>query len=817
MIKTIFIKAKSVRLYTIILLTTSLFLCAFDAGAQSPLDSRDLSTVRSANISNAQLRRFIEQGKTQGMSADEVIQMARMRGLPASEAETLARRIRELEAERMRQEFDDRTLTEPEEPELDTIVPPDDELDEIGRRIFGARLFRQEQLTFEPSMNVPTPVNYQLGPGDEIVVDIWGEATNVHRLEVSNQGTVTIENLGPIYVHGLSMEDASERIIERLRTLYRGLRPGANQTTFARVHLGQLRSIQVTVMGEVHSPGNYTLSSLATVFNALYNSRGPNNIGSYRSIKVIRGNEVAAELDIYDLLIHGNQANNIRLHDQDIIMVEPYIARVDVQGRVKREGFYEMKEGENISNLIQYAGHFADSAYTKQLRVHRYTSTERRIISVRNEDYPSFELKNGDVVFIDQVLDRFENRVNISGAVWRPGEFELREGMSVYDLIMEAEGLRPDAYSSRAIINRLKDNFDFDLLSFDLERLMSNPEENFIPLRPEDEVIIQTLFDMREEYTVLIEGGVREEGQYPYRDNMTLEDLILKANGFNESASEARIEVFRRIIGEPTPANRGNRLAETFVFEVSRTLSMKETDKQFKLQPFDQVYVRHKPDYHVQQNVIIEGEVMYPGTYTLANRNERISDIIRRAGGLTPEAYPEGATLVRDIGQLERVEVDFISGFGEIDDNVVQEENYVGIDLPRILSRPGSSDDILLREGDVIRIPLELQTIKVSGAVLREVEVRHRDGRGLKYYVNRSGGFADDALKRRAYVVYANGSVEARRNFLFFKTNPTIDPGAEIIIPQKPERDRMDAREFISVMASVASTAAVIVTIITRL
>jgi protein involved in polysaccharide export with SLBB domain len=816
--KSILIKAKSIRLYAIIFLSSLLFLGAFDADAQSPLDVRDLSTVRSANISNAQLRRFIDQGKAQGMSAEEAIQMARLRGLPASEAETLARRIRELEAERMRQDFDDRRLTQTEDPVNDTIAPPDDDLDETDSRIFGARLFRQEQLTFEPSMNVPTPVNYQLGPGDEIVVDIWGEATNVHRLEVSNQGTVTIENLGPIYVHGLSMEEASDRIIEKLRTLYRGLRPGsANQTTFARVHLGQLRSIQVTVMGEVNSPGNYTLSSLATVFNALYNSRGPNNIGSYRSIKVIRGNEVATVLDIYDLLIHGNQGNNIRLHDQDIIMVEPYLARVDVQGRVKREGLYEMKEEENLSNLIQFAGHFADSAYTRQLRIHRYTPTERRIISVRDSDYPTFELRNGDVVFVDQVLDRFENRVNISGAVWRPGEFELREGMSVYDLIVEAEGLRPDAYASRAIINRLKDNFDFDLLSFDLERLMSNPDEYNIPLRPEDEVIIQTLFDMREEFTVLIEGAVREIGEYPFRDNMTLEDLILKANGFRESASEARIEVFRRIIGEPTPVRRGNRLAETFVFEVSRNLSMKETDKQFKLQPFDQVYVRHKPDYHVQQNVTIEGEVMYPGTYTLANRNERISDLIRRAGGLTQEAYPEGATLIRDIGQLERVEVDFISGFGEIMDSNDQQENFVGINLPRILSRPGSVDDIFLREGDVIRVPLELQTIKVSGAVLREVEVRHREGRNLKYYVNRSGGFADDALKRRAYVVYANGSVEARKNFLFFKSNPQIDPGAEIIIPQKPERDRMDAREFISVMASVASTAAVIVTIITRL
>ena len=787
---------------------------------QSPFDARDLSTIRSVTISNAQLMRFIEQGKAQGMSVPEIFQMARQRGLPASESQELIRRVRELEQERERQLLQERTQRDLLETdiEIDTLPSPEDELDEIGRRIFGSRLFRQEGIAFEPSMNVPTPVNYQLGPGDEIVVDIWGEATNLHQLEVSNQGTVSIENLGPIYVHGLTMKEAEERIIEKLRSLYRGLMPGSpNQTTFARIHLGQLRSIQVTVMGEVHAPGNYTLSSLATVFNALYNSRGPNNIGSFRNVMVIRGMETVAELDIYDLLIKGDQSNNIRLHDQDIIKVDPYSTRVDIRGRVKREGLYEMKEEESLADLIGFAGHFADSAYMKQLRIHRFTPTERRLINVRNNQFADFSMQNGDVVFVDQVLDRFENRVNISGAVWRPGEFELKEGMGVYDLIREAEGLRPDAFRSRAIINRLKDNFDFDLVSFDIDKLLTNPEKYDVLLKPEDEVIIQTFFDMREEYNVLIEGAVREAGGYPFRENMTLEDLILKANGFLESATEGRIEIFRRISGNPLSATRENRLAETFVFDVSRNLNIPEADRQFRLQPFDQVYVRHKPDYHIQQNVRIEGEVMFPGTYTLAHRNERISDLINRAGGLTPEAYTEGATLIRDVQQLERVEVELMMGFEEILDVARHEENFVGINLPRILERPGSTDDLFLREGDVIRIPLELQTVRVSGAVLREVEIRYNEGRGLNYYVNRSGGFSDDARRRSAYVIYANGNVDARRSFLFFGSNPSIEPGAEIIIPQKPERDRMDTREFVSVMASVASTAAVIVTIISRL
>ena len=817
MIKTHLRLASSLCLYSLQILFI-LILVTNESAAQSPFDARDLSTLRSVEISNTQLIRFIERGRAQGMTITETFQIARQRGLPASEADDLLKRVREIEQERERQAEAERGRLAPVTAAVDTVIRPDDGLDEIGRRIFGARLFIQEQLTFEPSMHVPTPVNYVLGPGDEIVVDIWGEATNLHRLEVSKEGTVTVENLGPIYLHGLTIEEASERIIERLRSLYRGLRPGSpNQTVFARVHLGELRSIQVTIMGEVRTPGNYTLSSLATVFNALFNARGPNNIGSYRSVKVIRGNEVVADLDLYDLLIKGDQNGNIRLNDQDIIKVDPYVTRVDVRGLVKREGYYEMKDDESILDLIGFAGDFADSAYTRQLRVHRFTPVERRIITVRQEDYPSFAMKNGDVVFVDQLLDRFENRVVISGAVWRPGEFEFTEGMTVSSLIAEAEGLRPDAFKTRAVINRLKDNFDFDIVSFNLDRLIKDPSNYDIALRPEDEVIIRNIFDMRENYSVRIEGAVRQSGEYPYRDNMNLEDLILRANGFQESATEARIEVFRRIIGDPQPLQRGNRLAETFIFDVARDLSMREEDMLFKLMPFDQVFVRRHPDYQEQQNVRIEGQVLYPGTYTLVDRNERISDLLRRAGGLTPEAYSAGATLIRELGQLERVEVELTAGFDEIIDTIQTEENFVGINLPNILARPGTSEDLFLREGDIIRIPLELQTVKVSGAVLREVEIRHQLGRNLRYYVNRSGGFADDALKRRAYVVYPNGNVAARRNFLFISSSPNVEPGSEIIIPQRVDRERMDTREFISIMSSIASTAAIIVTIITRL
>ena len=828
-----FNKKGLIRLFSCFVIIVSLLSVSFSVGAQEGLGGRDISQVRSEDISDQQLKNYVERGRERGYSVQEMMQRATQRGLPSSVANKLLRRIRELEQSRQFEEG--RRPSREREISRDTArkARRAGRLDSVGRRIFGAELFNQDGPVFKPSGNIPTPRNYVLGTGDKIVVDIWGQSTNVHRLNVSKEGTISIENLKPLYVHGLSLKEAEKRIIDKLKNLYRGLRPdSSNQSTFARVHLSDLRSIQVTIMGEVREPGNYTLSSLATVFNALFKARGPNNIGSYRNVKVIRGDETVAELDLYELLINGNQGNNIRLHDQDIIKVDPYETRVDVRGAVKREGYFEMKEDENLEDLLRFAGGFADSAYTGRLRIHRNTPTKKRIETVSKEDFSTFKPKSGDVVFVDKIIDRFENRVEISGAVWRPGEYELQEGMTVHDLIKKADGLRPDAYQSRAIINRLDENFDFKLESVDLTKLMDNPERYDKKLKPEDEVVIQNIFDMREEYMVTIEGAVRDTGDYDFRQNMTLEDLILKADGFKESASEGRIEVFRRITENKSTQERSKNLAETYRFSVDRDLSLNEEDKQFELKPFDQVFVRQKPNYETQRNVKIEGEIMYPGTYAIENRNERISDLIERSGGLTAEAYLAGATLIRERESEEREEVDLELGYGEVvdkgnsairdntkdtvdtKDTEDTEEVHVGIDLAGIMENPGSSKDLFLREGDKVRIPKELQTVKVSGAVLRDVELRHEEGKRLNYYVNRAGGFAENAYNRRAYVVYANGRVEARRNFLFFNFDPKIKPGAEIIIPEKAEGERIDIGQFVSLMSSVASTAAVIVSLI---
>ena len=814
--------------------------------AQSGLDAQDLSNVRSADVTDAQLRTYLSRAESEGISVDEAFQMARQRGLPASEAQRLRERVRDLESE-SDEDTGREQRTDEDRPETDVERPPRIEsLEE--RRIFGSRIFREERTQFTPSMNIPTPSTYVVGPGDELVVSIWGEATSMHRLTVSSEGTVQVDNLGPIYVTGLEIDEASDRIIEQLGKLYSGLRPGSDrQNTYAQVSLNRLRSIQVTVVGDVHNPGDYTVNSLATVFNALYRSGGPNNRGSYRSIKVVRNSEVVSTFDIYDFLIHGDQSDNIRLRDQDVIMVEPYDTRVDITGEIKRGGLFEVTEDETLSDLIRFAGNFTDKAYTRQIHLRRNTPTERRIVSVQRDEFGNLNLHSGDEIYVDEILDRFENRVSISGAVWREGEIELREDMTLYDLLQEADGIRPDAYRTRGIINRERDDFTLEQVAFSLQRVLDNPEAYDIPLKREDEIVIQSIHDMQEERSVRIRGAVQDGGTFEFREGMTLEDLILKADGFRDRASESRIEISRRIIGDAAPDHRGTQLAETFRFDVTRDLELRDEDKQFELKAFDQVFVHQRPDYAEQRDITIEGQVLYPGTYTIEGRSERIADIIERAGGLTNEAYIPGARLTRLNSSIDRADIslDFLAeddvvndddtlSIMDIEDPELRERqrrereerreerervSRIGIDLAEIMQDPDSRENLLLKEGDVIRIPEELETVRISGAVMQDVEVRFRDGQSLGYYIDRAGGFAEDAREKRAYVVYANGDVERMKRYVFgiFRSTPDIEPGAEIIIPARPERDRMSTGEIISISSAIVSMSTSVILAIDRL
>lgn len=782
-------------------------------------NANDLSRLRSSDISDAQLQTIIDRGEQEGISAAEAINLAKARGLSPSVANELLKRAEDLQSQAAKPVESQQRLRKELVPAkiADTANLNDTLVAEatVAPQIFGSSLFESRQSIFEPAMNIPTPLNYVLGAGDELIIDIWGATTNFYQLQVGNEGSVTIDNVGPVYVHGLTMEEAEAKIIEKLKLLYRGLRPGqADQTTYASVSLGRVRSIQVTIIGEVKTPGTYTVSSLSTVFNALHSAGGPGKIGSYRQIELIRDNRIYAVFDLYDMLLRGDQSGNLRLNDQDVVRVATIKNRVEVAGHVRRPALYEVKDDETLAQLIEFSGSFNDSAYTRQVKLIRNSETERMLITVPRSAFDSFLLANGDVVQVDKILDRFSNRVTIEGAVWRPGDYELTEGMTLSQLIALAEGVMPDVFRGRGVINRLSDNYDFRVESFSVDKLLAG--EYDLALKPEDQVIIRSIHDMREERTIQIGGEVKNAGLFQFREGMTLEDLILMASGFKVSASEARIEINRRILGEAAPAKRGTKLAENYVFGVDRMLTLNDEAKTFELQPFDQVYVRPRPDYQVQRSVRIEGEVLFPGEYTLSDRNERISDLVKRAGGLTDEAYIKGATMLRQSLQLSRVETEVDLGMDLTVEKPKSNENFVGIDLDDILASPGSEDDLFLRPGDEIRIPSELQTIRVSGGVLREAEIRYTEGKNLKYYVSRSGGYTQGARKGRAYVLYANGDVETKSRFLFFSSSPKIEQGAEIVVPQKVEVGALSPGERISILSTVVSMAAIVITAISR-
>lgn len=824
-------------------LLISVLLMPAPISAQSGLDARDLSRLRADQITDAQLVLFLNRAEAEGYTADEALELARMRGLPASQVQELRQRIRELDPDRMpdpeedlmRDLMEETDEPEPEEPDRYRRPERIETLEE--RRVFGSRIFREERESFTPSMQVPTPASYTLGPGDELVAIIWGETSNIHRLPVSREGTVTIDNLGPVFVSGLTISEASDRIINQLRNLYSGLRPGTGrQTTYAQVSLERMRTIQVSVVGEVHNPGSYELGSLATVFNALYRSGGPHFKGSYRSIRIFRENEKIALLDLYEFLVDGNQESNIRLRDQDVIMVDPYGQRVDLRGEMKRTGLFEFRDGETLEDLLRFSGGFNEHAYTRMLRVYRNTPVERRIESVHDDWFGRFTMQGGDMVFVDRILDRFENRVTATGAFWREGEYELTADMTLLDLIESADGLRPDAFLTRGVINRLRDDLTLEQVAFNPGRLLAEPDRFNLPLQPEDEVVIRSIHDMREMRSVAIHGAIRQGGSFDFREGMTLEDLILKAEGFREEASEARIEISRRIPGEAAPGERGTRLAETFTFGVNRDLQVEDDAAGFELRPFDRIFVHSRPEYAAQRTVRIEGEVLYPGTYTLRDRTERISSLIERAGGLTDEAYIPGARLTRRVSAIDRADIrfDFLPPdevlFDTLDsdtdsddrDDAAQRDREIrriGIDLRAILDNPQSSANLHLMEGDILRIPQELETVRVAGAVMQEVEVRFRPGMSLREYVDLAGGYTENARSRRAYVVYANGDLDRRKRYFFglVTTTPSIEPGAEIIIPERPERDGMSTGEVIAVSSTVVSMLATLTIALDRL
>lgn len=661
-------------------------------------------------------------------------------------------------------------------------------------RVFGAALFENANLSFEPNLRIATPRNYVVGPDDEIRIDIAGASTGEFLLKVSPDGTVKVPNLAPIFVSGLTIEQAEQRIIARLRQGgYQGLgTPGSNTT--ANLTLTNIRSIRVTLVGEVVRPGTYTISSLGSAFNALYLAGGPNpETGSFRKISVIRGNRVVRTIDLYDFILRADQRDNIQLRDQDVIRVADYETRVELTGQVRRPAIFEVLPGETLQTLLSFAGGFADDAYRAAITLRRNTNRERRIVTITEDQIKNFIPQKGDKYEVGKILERYENRVQVAGAVMRPGDYALEPGLeTVRQLINRADGLRKDAFTNRASIIRERPDMDRENLSFDLGKLMRG-EIADIPLMRQDSLTVLSIRDLREPYYVTIEGAVNKPDTVEYVLNMSVADLIAQAGGFQEGAKPNLIEVARRI--RQDSAGISTTLQEIHRFSIDRNLqitALEGTSPEFRLQPFDIVYVRTSLNYEPQQQVYIYGEVMQPGNYSIFSRAERISDVIKRAGGLKPQAYLPGAQFRRR-GSL------------------------IANDLSQILTNSGIEDNLLVRDGDSLYIPQRQEVVAVQGAVLNPGVVSYKAVYGLDNYVSEAGGFTDNARKSKAYVVYPNGRKDRTHHFLFISSRPRVYPGSTVVIPFKPlDTNRLSPAERIGILSLLTTVAISLINILLR-
>ena len=684
------------------------------------------------------------------------------------------------------------------------------------QQIFGHNIFTNENLTFEPNVNVATPENYRLGPGDEVIIDVWGASETTIRQKISPEGSILVNNLGPVYLNGKTVKEANNYLKTEFSRIYSGV-TGDAPSTQVKLTLGEIRSIQVNVMGEVLVPGTYTLSSFASVFHALYSAGGINKIGSLRSIKVVRNGNVVADLDVYDLLMKGKMQVDVRLQDGDVILVDPYQSLVQILGKVKRPMFYEMKSTETVGTLLKYAGGFTGDAYKKAIRLVRKTGREHQIYNVDEMDYSVFRVDDGDMITVDSVLQRFENRVEIRGAVYRAGLYQLNGTVNtVKQLIKQAEGVRGDAFLNRAIIDRENEDLTHEIIQVDVKGLMNGTVAD-IPLQKNDILYIPSIHDLKEEATLTIHGQVAKPGTYLYSDNMTVEDLVLQAGGLLEAAATVKVEVARRV-KEPKSATFSTTIGQNFSFDLKDGLLVGEGSGDFHLEPFDEVYIRRSPSYHKQQNVIVGGEVLFSGSYALSKKNERLSDLIAKAGGITPDAYARGARLIRKMTEEElRRKEDALRmaqmGAGDsisIKQLDLSDTYSVGISLEKALQNPGSDYDMVLREGDVLFVPEYVSTVKINGAVMYPNTVLYKKGESLRYYINQAGGFSNNAKKRKAYVVYMNGTVSRLRS----GNSSAIEPGCEIIVPSKEQKRKMSTAEILGMGSTTASIAAMIATMV---
>lgn len=679
-----------------------------------------------------------------------------------------------------------------------------------GKKIFGHDIFRRGGISFEPNMNIATPQNYVLGPGDQVIVDIYGASQKTLQLTVSPEGEITVPGYGPIYVQGMSVASAQAKIRSTVGARY--------SSSNLKVSLGNTRTIMVNIMGEVSSPGTYHLSAFSTVFHALYMAGGIKDTGTLRNVKVYRNGNLVTIVDIYEYILNGRLAGNIRLQEGDVIQVGLYDCLVGITGNVKRPMFYEMRKNESVATLLKYAGGFTGDAYRKMVHLTRQAGERYTVYNIDEFEMTSFQVDDGDAVVVDGMLNRYENMVEIKGAVFRPGKYQLgKDVTSVRTLLKSAEGVTEDAMTNRGVLHRLKADRSLEVIAVDIKGILAGTSPD-IPLANEDVLFIPTEVDLRQQRTLTITGEVMSPGNYQFADNTTLEDLIIEAGGLTDAASVARVDVSRRI-RDPKSTNAPREISKTFTFGLKDGFVVDGTPG-FILEPYDVVHVRRSPGFKTPRNFTVTGEVVYEGAQTMTTKNMRLSDAIKLAGGLTDQAYPKNARLERVMNADERARRDFLveqvrkqAGIRSSDSIAVSQlalsNTYpVGIYLDKALANPGCEEDIILREGDHIVVPEYISTVKVSGNVMYPNTVSYKPGKSYKYYVNQAGGFGNHAKKRKTWVIYPNGTMAQVGH------GAKIEPGCEIVVPMKPEPKAGLVQQWVAVAQSVASMTALLVIMI---
>ncbi|WP_035668027.1 SLBB domain-containing protein [Flavobacterium sp. 83] len=805
------------KIITVIVLFVALFQTS-TLLAQDLLKSTDLSTIKVDYLSDADIAKIKTQLQTNNVTIEQAEPMALGKGMSESEFAKLKLRLEGNsnssnldKKEDQKVEIEAKELTRKQEKIVNTKVK-----DSVNVLIFGSELFDNPTLNFEPNLKLATPVNYVLGPGDELQISVYGVQEFNASVPVTMEGKVNIQYVGQIPVSGMTIEAATQKIKEAIARVYSTVRSGQSQVG---ISLSRIRTIRVTLIGS-RQPGNYSVSSLATVYNALFLGGGPGKNGSYRNIELLRGNKVYRNIDIYHFLVNGDQSDNVGLKDNDVIRIPAYTQRVTVEGQVKRPGIFEMKKGETFNDLLSFASGFNEFAYTASVSVLQKTSKEFKVKDVNATEFNTYKPLSGDVFRVTKILNRFENRIKIEGAVFRPDTYSFYEGMRISDLITKADGLKEDAYSNRARIIRLQQDLTTEIVNVNLTKAMAGDLEADVVLKKEDVVTVYSILDFVEEYKITIDGEIKKPGTYDYYENLTLNDLLIQAGGLTGSASK-RVEVARMIKAEKIDDANPSKVE---LFNIEITADSNEQLKNFALQPFDVVNIRKMAMYEKPETVTINGAVNYTGKYVLANKKDRVYDIVKRAGGLTSLANVEGVKIKRPIQakQIEEVEsVNLNLGKKDSIQNKLKKKlkedlkfATIPVDWKSIVKDPKSNTNVILFPGDEIEVAAFNEGVKVTGNVLLTSEIPYEKGKGFGYYISSVGGIDNKGWRKKAYIIYPNGKAAVAHSFLFIRSYPKVKPGSQIIVPEKPEVKKISTGEFVSIAGVLASLAGVIIAIL---